>query len=150
MTLVGEPGRHRDLRQRQVADAHQLLGGLYTLMQQPLVRRQADGDSERPREMTDREIELGCDLLQRELAAEVRLEPLAGALRLPGRETAARGRGRALEPAIGLRDMGGQAEHHMVNEELVGLIRLAQPFLERGADVADDSIVMADADLTVE
>ena len=45
VALIGKPGRYRNLGQRQVADGHQLLGRLHALAKQPLVRRQAGGDS---------------------------------------------------------------------------------------------------------
>jgi hypothetical protein len=46
--------------------------------------------------------------------------------------------------------MRGEREHHVIDEELVGLGRPAQPFLERRADLTDDRVVMTDAELAGE
>ena len=46
--------------------------------------------------------------------------------------------------------MRGESEHHVIDEKLVGLVRPAQPFLQRRADMADDRIVMTDAEFTGE
>src|SRR5262245_13900069 len=89
VALIGKARRYCNLRQRQVAHAHQLLGRVHALAQQPLVRRQAGRDAERAREMADRKIEIRRDLLQRDFTAEIGFEFFASALHLPGRKTAA-------------------------------------------------------------
>ena len=58
--------------------------------------------------MADREIELGRNLLQQKLSAEVGFEHLAGSLHLPRGKTAAVRFGGALQPAIGLGDVRGE------------------------------------------
>ena len=96
--------------------------------------------------MTDRKIEIRRDLLQRDFPAEIGFELFASALHLPGRKTAAGQFGGALQPPIGLGNVRGEREHHVIDEELVGLRRPAQPFQERSADLANDRIVMTDAE----
>src|SRR5215510_13873857 len=110
MALIGKAGRYRDLGQRQVANNHQLLGGLDALAQQPLMRRQPGGDTEGAGKMADREPEFAGNLREGQFPAEIRLKPLAGALRLPGRKAAVAWLGAAREPAISLRDMRRERE----------------------------------------
>ncbi len=100
--------------------------------------------------MADREIKLGGDLLQRELSVEVGFEPFAGSLRLPRGKAAAVRIGDALQPAIGLGDVGSEREHHMIDEKLVGFVRPTQRFQKRRAEMTDDRVVMADAGLIAE
>ena len=139
MALIGKPGRHRNLGQRQIADGHQLLGCASRAGEAATVRRQAGGDSKRAGKMAHREAELGRDLLQREFSAEIGLEPFAGAPHLPRRKTAAGRSGDALQSAIGLRDVHGECQHHVIDEKLVGLGRPTQRLQERRADMTDDA-----------
>src|SRR5437773_3153632 len=99
--------------------------------------------------MADLEIKLGRDLLQRELSGEVGFEPFAGSLHLPRSKTAA-ARFDALQPAIGLGDVGSEREHHMIDEKLVGFVRPTQRLQKRRAEMTDDRVVMADAGLIAE
>ena len=46
--------------------------------------------------------------------------------------------------------MRGERQHHVVDEQLVGLCGPAQSFQERRADIAKDRVVMADASLASE
>ena len=46
--------------------------------------------------------------------------------------------------SIGLRDVGGQRQHHVIDEELVGFVRPAQPLAQGSADMADGGIIMPD------
>src|SRR6202040_2707852 len=75
-------------------------------------------------------------------------EFFAGALRLPRRKTAADRFGDAPKPAIGLGDVCGEGEHHVIDEKLIGLVPPTQRLLQRRADMTDDRVVMADAELT--
>src|SRR5882724_10829863 len=100
--------------------------------------------------MADREVKLGRDLCQCKLSTEVGIESFAGALRLPRRKTAAGRFGDAPQSAIGLGDVRGEREHRVIDEKLVGLVRPTQPFLQRRADMTDDRVVMAGAELTGE
>src|SRR5438105_2270208 len=100
--------------------------------------------------MADREAELGCDLLQRELSAEVGLESFAGPLHLPGGETAAIGFADALQPAVSLDDVCCEREHHVIDEKLVGLVHPAQRLQKQRTEMTDNGIVVADAEPTVE
>ena len=93
---------------------------------------------------------LGRDLFQRKFSAEIRFELFAGALRLPGRKTAAGRFSVAPQSAISLGDMRSEREHHVIDEKLVDLGRPAQPFQERGADMANNRVVMTDAELAGE
>ena len=83
-------------------------------------------------------------------AAEIRLEPLAGAPDLPRRKAAAARLGGTRQSAIGLRDMRGESEHDVVDEKLAGLGRPAQRFPQQSADMPDDRIIMADAEFAGE
>jgi len=74
----------------------------------------------------------------------------AGALNLPRRKTAAGRLTAGAQSAIGLGDVCGERNHHVIDEKLVGLVRPTQPFLQRRADMTDDHIVMANAELTGE
>lgn len=73
--------------------------------------------------MADREVELGRDLRQWKFSAEVGLEPFAGTLRLPRGKAAARRFGEPPKSTIGLRDMRGKCQHHVIDEKLVDLVR---------------------------
>src|SRR6266851_2285065 len=97
--------------------------------------------------MADREAEPGRDLRQWKLSAEVGLKPFAGALHLPRGKTAASRFGDALQSAIGLSDVCGERKHHVIDEKLVRLGRLTQRFQERRANMTDDLVVVADAEL---
>src|SRR5213593_971757 len=100
--------------------------------------------------MADREIKLRRDLLQREFSAEVGFEPCAGSLRLPRGKAATVRIDDALQPAIGLCDVGSEREHHMIDEKLVGFVRPTQRLQKRRAEMTDDRVVMADAGLIAE
>src|SRR5689334_9816614 len=97
--------------------------------------------------MADRQIKLGGDLLQRKLSAEVGFEPFAGSSHLPRSKTAAVRFNDALQPAIGLGDVGGEREHRMIDEKLVGFFRPTQRLQKRRTEMTDDRVVMADARL---
>ena len=99
--------------------------------------------------MADREAELGRDLLQRKFPAEIGLQPFACAPHLPRSKTAA-SRSACPQSAIGLRDVRGERKHHVIDEKLVGLGRPTQRLQKRRADMTDDLVVMADAELTGE
>src|SRR5262245_11461535 len=100
--------------------------------------------------MADREANLGCDLCQLKFSAEVGLEPLAGALCLPRRKTAASQLGDALQSAVGLGDVRGERKHHVIDEKLVDLGRPTQPLQQGRAEMRHDLVLMADAELTGE
>src|SRR2546423_7054270 len=113
------------------------------------MRRQAGGAAKCPRKMADRETELGGDLLKRKLCAKVGFESFAGSLHLPGGKAAAVRFANTLQSAVGLGDMGSEREHHVIDEKLVGLVRPAKRLQKRRADMADDRIVMTDAEPAV-
>ena len=43
--------------------------------------------------------------------------------------------------------MRGEREHHVIDEKLVGLVRPTQRLQERRTEMADDRVVMPDAEL---
>ncbi|MGY3104878.1 hypothetical protein ACVWW7_001505 [Bradyrhizobium sp. LM6.9] len=77
-------------------------------------------------------------------------EPLTRALHLPWRETAAARFCGWLQPTIGLSDVSGEREHHVIYEKLVGLVGSTQSVLQRGADMSNDLVVMTDTWLVAE
>src|SRR4029078_12061322 len=100
--------------------------------------------------MTDREVELGRDLLQGKSSAEIRLELFAGALRLPRSKAAARRSAAGPQSAIRLCDVRRKRNHHVIDEELVRFGRPSQSLQERRADVRHNLVMKAGAELTVE
>src|SRR5262245_35192841 len=97
--------------------------------------------------MADGEVKLSGDLLQRKSPAKVGLEPFAGALDLPWRKAAPGEFSAAPQSAIGLRDVCGECEHHVIDEKLIGLVRPIQCIQQRRTEMTDHSVVMADAGL---
>src|SRR5258708_2582934 len=97
--------------------------------------------------MTDRQAELGCDLFQRKSPPEIGLELFPGLPCLPRAKTPAGRCADALQPAIGPGDVGGEGQHHVIDKELVDLVRPAQPLLQRRTEMTDDLVVMTDAEL---
>ena len=100
--------------------------------------------------MADREVELGCDLLQGKSSAEIRLELFAGALRLPRSKAAARRSAARPQSAIRLSDVCRERKHHVIDEKLVRFGRPTQSPQQRRADVRHNLVVEAGAELTVE
>src|SRR4051794_15949860 len=100
--------------------------------------------------MTDREVELGRDLLQGKRSTEVRLEPFAGALRLPGGKAAARPSAAGPQSAIGLGDVCGECKHHVIDEKLIRFGWPAQSPQQRRANVMHNLVVEAGAVLAIE
>ncbi len=93
----------------------------------PPMRRQAGGDAKCARKVADRQIELGCDgsatrACRRGRTRACRRRASPATEQRPPRP----GSAPAPESTIGLRDVGGQRKHHVVDEKLVGFVRPAQ------------------------
>src|SRR5881394_1390982 len=95
--------------------------------------------------MTDREVELGRDLLQGKRSAEIRLELFAGALHLPRGKAAARRPAAGPQSAIRLSDVCCERKHHVIDEKLVRFGWPAQSPQQRPADVMHNLVVKAGA-----
>ena len=103
--LVGEAGLQRDLDERMSARQHQTLRDLDPTLDQPSMRRNAEGRSERAREIADRHPALPGEHVEAHAAVEPGSQDLGGPAGLPRCQTARHDLGQACQPAVGLQQV---------------------------------------------